>query len=52
MKELVERFSLRKLMKEESVIHYRRPEGEEERIVGSSPRMQEIYKIIGQVAPR
>jgi DNA-binding NtrC family response regulator len=26
-------------------------EGEEERIVGSSPKMQEIYKMIGQIAP-
>jgi nitrogen regulation protein NR(I) len=53
MKELVEKaISLRKLMKEEvtySPLTDR--EGEEKRIVGSSPKMQEIYKMIGQVAP-
>jgi DNA-binding NtrC family response regulator len=53
MKELVEKaISLRKLMKEEvtyltTVVQ----EGVEEQIVGSSPKMQEIYKMIGQVAP-
>ena len=53
MKGLVEKaMSLRKLMKEE-VIYSPSPgqEGEEKRIVGFSPKMQEIYKMIGQVAP-
>ena len=53
MKGLVEKaLALRKLMKEE--VTYAPavgPEEEEERIVGSSPKMQEIYKMIGQVAP-
>lgn len=53
MKELVEKaISLRRLMKEE--VTYAPPTGqeaEEERIVGSSPQMHEIYKLIGQVAP-
>ena len=53
MKGLVEKaISLRKLMKEE--VTYPPlvgEEGEEERIVGSSLKMQEIYKMIGQVAP-
>lgn len=53
MKELVEKaLSLRRMMKEE--IPYTL-EGEQdagkERIVGSSPKMQEIYKLIGQIAP-
>jgi nitrogen regulation protein NR(I) len=53
MRELVEKaIALRKLMKEEvSYAPLPRQEGEEERIVGSSPKMQEIYKMIGQVAP-
>ncbi len=56
MKELVEKaISLRKLMKEE-VAYPTTPttagqEGAEERIVGASTKMQEIYKMIGQVAP-
>ncbi|OGP74893.1 MAG: hypothetical protein A2V86_18290 [Deltaproteobacteria bacterium RBG_16_49_23] len=53
MKSLVEKaISLRKLMKEE-VTYSPTPgqEGVEERIIGFSPRMQEIYKMIGQVAP-
>ncbi len=53
MKELVEKaLALRKLMKEEvTYAPMAAPEGEEERIIGSSPKMQEIYKMIGQVAP-
>ncbi len=53
MKELVEKaLALRKLMKEEvTYAPLSFLEGEEERIVGSSPKMQEIYKMIGQVAP-
>ena len=53
MKELVEKaLALRKLMKEEVTYAPRAAtEGEEERIVGSSAKMQEIYKMIGQVAP-
>jgi nitrogen regulation protein NR(I) len=53
MRGLVEKaVSLRKLMKEEvSYAPLPRQEGEEERIVGSSLKMQEIYKMIGQVAP-
>jgi nitrogen regulation protein NR(I) len=53
MKELVGKaLALRKLMKEEvTYAPLAVPEGEEERIVGSSPKMQEIYKMIGQVAP-
>ena len=53
MKGLVEKaLALRKLMKEEvTYAPLSAPEGEEERIVGSSPKMQEIYKMIGQVAP-
>ena len=53
MKELVEKaISLRKLMKEEVAYPTTAgQEGVEERIVGSSPKMQEIYKMIGQVAP-
>ncbi len=53
MKELVEKaLLLRKMMKEE--IPYVFEEEQEigkERIVGSSPTMQEIYKLIGQIAP-
>jgi DNA-binding NtrC family response regulator len=53
MKELVQKaIALRKLMKEE--VSYA-PEADqekvEEQIIGSSLRMQEIYKVIGQVAP-
>jgi DNA-binding NtrC family response regulator len=53
MKGLVEKaLALRKLMKEEvTYAPLASSEGEEERIVGSSPKMQEIYKLIGQVAP-
>jgi nitrogen regulation protein NR(I) len=53
MKGLVEKaLVLRKLMKEEvTYAPLIAPEGEEERIVGSSSKMQEIYKMIGQVAP-
>jgi nitrogen regulation protein NR(I) len=53
MKGVVEKaISLRKLMKEEvTYAPLAGEEGEEERIVGSSPKMQEIYKMIGQVAP-
>jgi DNA-binding NtrC family response regulator len=53
MKGLVEKaISLRKLMKEEvTYAPLVAQEGEEDRIVGSSPKMQEIYKMIGQVAP-
>jgi nitrogen regulation protein NR(I) len=53
MKGLVEKaLTLRKLMKEE--VTYAPavgPEEKEERIVGFSFKMQEIYKMIGQVAP-
>ena len=52
MKGLIEKaLSLRKLMKQE--VTYLSTEGGEsegERIIGSSPKMQEIYKMIGQVA--
>src|SRR4030042_3540957 len=53
MKELVEKaLSLRKMMKEEVTYSTTaEQEGVEERIVGSSSKMQEIYKMIGQVAP-
>ena len=53
MKELVEKaLSLRKMMKEEVTYPTTSDqEGVEERIVGSSSKMQEIYKMIGQVAP-
>ena len=53
MKGLVEKaLALRKLMKGEvTYAPLATPEGEEERIVGSSSKMQEIYKMIGQVAP-
>ncbi len=54
MKGLVEKaLSLRRMMKQEVV--YASPEGEGtgegDRIIGSSPKMQEIYKIVGQIAP-
>ncbi len=54
MKGLVEKaLSLRRMMKQEVI--YASAEAEEtvegERIIGSSPRMQEIYKIVGQIAP-
>jgi two-component system nitrogen regulation response regulator GlnG len=53
MKGLVDKaLSLRKLMKEEvSYAPLAAPEGEEEQIIGSSPNMQEIYKMVGQIAP-
>jgi len=53
MKGLVQKaLSLRKLMKEEvSYVPLAAPEGGEEQIVGSSPNMQEIYKMVGQIAP-
>jgi nitrogen regulation protein NR(I) len=53
MKELVQKaIALRKLMKEE-VSYAPEPDQqkEEEQIVGSSLKMQEIYKVIGQIAP-
>src|SRR4030043_1808418 len=54
MKGLVEKaLSLRRMMEQEVI--YAPTEGEEkgerERIIGSSPKMQEIYKIVGQIAP-
>jgi nitrogen regulation protein NR(I) len=54
MKELIEKaISLRKLIKEEVTYATLKggEEGEGERIIGNSPKMQEIYKMIGQVAP-
>jgi len=53
IKGLVEKaLALRKVMKEEVIYApLAATEGEEERIVGSSPKMQEIYKIVGQIAP-
>ena len=53
MKELVEKaISLRRLMKEDVTYPSTAgQEGVEERIVGTSLKMQEIYKMIGQVAP-
>ncbi len=53
MKGLIEKaLSLRKLMKQEVTYLPTAPgEGDGERIVGSSSKMQEIYKMIGQVAP-
>ena len=53
MKELVEKaISLRKLMKEEVAYPTTAgQEGAEERIVGFSAKMQDIYKMFGQVAP-
>jgi nitrogen regulation protein NR(I) len=52
MKELVDRaITLRKLMKEKVPYVTEEDEGEVgERIIGSSPKMQELYKLIGQVA--
>ena len=54
MKGLVEKaLSLRRMMKQE--VAYASPEAKEtdegERIIGSSLKMQEIYKIVGQIAP-
>jgi nitrogen regulation protein NR(I) len=54
MKGLVEKaLSLRRMMKQEVI--YASTEGEEtdegERIIGSSSKMQEMYKIVGQIAP-
>jgi len=54
MKGLVEKaLSLRRMMKQEVI--YASTEGEKtdegERIIGSSPKMQEMYKIVGQIAP-
>ena len=53
MKELVQKaIALRKLMKEEvSYAPELDQQKEEEQIIGSSSKMQEIYKVIGQVAP-
>ncbi len=53
MRELVQKaMALRKLMKEEvSYSLEADQQKEEQQIVGTSPKMQEIYKIIGQVAP-
>jgi nitrogen regulation protein NR(I) len=55
MKELVEKaISLRKLMKEEVTYAQtedeKQSEGKEERIIGASPKMQEIYKLVGQIS--
>lgn len=53
MKRLVSRaLEIARLMKK--TVSWKAPlegEGEEESIVGSSPAMQQIYKLIGQVAP-
>ncbi len=53
MKSLVEKaLSLRKMMKQEVILFpVEEMQGEGEQIIGTSPRMQEIYKLIGQVAP-
>ncbi len=52
MRELVQKaMALRKMMKEEVSYAPELDQQKEEQIVGSSPKMQEIYKIIGQVAP-
>ena len=53
MKGLVEKaISLRRLMKEEVTYPFiEGGEGDGERIIGSSSKMQEIYKMVGQVAP-
>src|SRR4030043_375211 len=54
MKSLIEKaLSLRKLMKEEITYAAMETSGDldGERIIGPSPTMQEIYKMIGQVAP-
>jgi nitrogen regulation protein NR(I) len=55
MKDLVEKaISLRKLMKEQVTYAQRedenQAEGKEERIIGASPKMQEIYKLVGQIS--
>lgn len=55
MKELVEKaISLRKLMKQEvsyvQVEDAREEAGAEGRIIGSSAKMQEIYKLVGQIS--
>jgi len=52
MKSLIEKaLSLRRLMKEKVSYAVVGNGGEGERIIGASPAMQEIYKMIGQVAP-
>jgi nitrogen regulation protein NR(I) len=54
MKSLIEKaLSLRRLMKEQVsyAVVESSGEGDGERIIGTSPAMQEIYKMIGQVAP-
>jgi nitrogen regulation protein NR(I) len=54
MKGLVEKaLSLRTMMKQEVIYAPAAGEekGGEERIIGASPKMQEIYKMIGQIAP-
>ena len=52
MKEMVEKaLSLRRLMKQEVTYPPEEgEEGEEERIIGSSGKMQEIYKMVGQIS--
>jgi len=55
IKQLVEKaISLRKLMKQEVTYaqgdDQKQAEGKEERIVGTSPKMQEIYKLVGQIS--
>lgn len=54
MKDLVDKaISLRKLMKQEVTYAQRDDEEqawEKERIVGASPKMQEIYKLVGQIS--
>jgi nitrogen regulation protein NR(I) len=55
MKELVEKaISLRRLMKQEvtyAQVEFEKEEtGAEGRIIGSSPKMQEIYKLVGQIS--
>lgn len=53
LKELIEKaIEIRKMMKERVPLKLAENEEETtERIVGSSQKMQEIYKVIGQVAP-
>lgn len=54
MKSLIEKaLSLRRLMKEQVTYAPMEGagEGDGERVIGASPAMQEIYKMIGQVAP-
>jgi len=53
MKELVEKaLALRRWMKEGvSYASEGVSQGDEDRIIGRSPKMQEIYKMIGQIAP-